>query len=253
MWQPGWKMTTFVGLMLPLLLSLGFWQVDRGAWKRQMESAYLDRLTSLPVTPGAAQAWPDFTRLKLSGHFGDEVFLVDNQVLDGKTGYWVVQSFRTQATTDPVQDDPVQDDPVQGDPVQGDQSARVLLVNRGFVPAPSRREQLPEIDPVDGQVQVTGVVWPFTGLIPVLDEDIWPAGWPKRVQRLDVQRMAQLIDATAVEIRLEEGPWARQPAPFAAVLSDAKHRGYAATWFGLALALVVLYGIWGVKNARQTN
>lgn len=243
MWQPGWKMTTFVGLMLPLLLSLGFWQVDRGAWKRQMESAYLDRLTSLPVTPGAAQAWPDFTRLKLSGHFGDEVFLVDNQVLDGQTGYWVVQSFRTQAAASQA----------LTDRAQVDQSARVLLVNRGFVPAPSRREQLPEIDPVDGQVQVTGVVWPFTGLIPVLDEDIWPAGWPKRVQRLDVQRMAQLIDATAVEIRLEESPWARQPAPFAAVLSDAKHRGYAATWFGLALALVVLYGIWGVKNARQTN
>ncbi|MEM7003663.1 MAG: SURF1 family protein, partial [Pseudomonadota bacterium] len=146
--------------MLPLLLSLGFWQVDRGAWKRQMESAYLDRLTSLPVTPGVAQAWPDFTRLKLSGHFGDEVFLVDNQVLDGQTGYWVVQSFRTQAAASPA----------LTDPAQADENARVLLVNRGFVPAPSRREQLPEIDPVDGQVQVTGVVWPFTGLIPVLDE-----------------------------------------------------------------------------------
>ena len=41
-------MTGFVIVMLPLLLSLGNWQVQRGALKRDLESQYLEKLTELP-------------------------------------------------------------------------------------------------------------------------------------------------------------------------------------------------------------
>ena len=99
------------------------------------------------------------------------------------------------------------------------------------------------------QVEVIGAVWPFTGLVPLLDDDAWQGGWPKRVQRLDVERMAVAIEGSAVEIRLEPGqPGVVVAAPFAAVLSDAMHRGYAVTWFGLALALVGCYVFFGLKR-----
>ena len=98
---------------------------------------------------------------------------------------------------------------------------------------------------------VVGAVWPFLGLLPVYDEDAWAAGWPKRVQRMEITRMAKEADAVAVEIRLEPGqPGVAQAAPFASVLSDAKHRGYASTWFGLALVLSVGYVIFGIRSAR---
>ena len=46
---PGWRMTGLVIVMLPLLLSLGNWQVQRGALKRDLENQYLDNLTELPT------------------------------------------------------------------------------------------------------------------------------------------------------------------------------------------------------------
>ncbi len=191
-----------------------------------METDYLDRLTALPVRPSSTTIeLQRFERVRLQGNFGEAVYLVDNQVHHGKPGYWVVQSFE-------------------------DKRSGRFLVNRGFVAAPALREELPAVVTPAGEVEVIGAVWPFTGLIPVLDEDIWPNTWPKRVQRLDVARMATEIDAVPLELRLEPGqPGVTVAAPFAQVLSDDKHRGYAATWFGLAIALVVLYITLGFKAA----
>ena len=57
--------------------------------------------------------------------------------------------------------------------------------------------------PPPGHVTVVGTVWPDTGLPPLVGADVWDAGWPKRVQRLGVQRMAELTGAAPLEIRLE--------------------------------------------------
>ena len=224
--RPGWKATLFVVLLLPLLCWLGNWQLERGAQKRALESAYLDSLTRLPVSVEAMDLAQSFQRVRLHGSFAQEAFLVDNQISQGRTGYWIIQAF------------------------DEDSGAR-LLVNRGFVPGSADRSQLPAIDqPAPGQV--VGALWPFLGLIPVLDEDNWPEGWPKRVQRLDIHRMAETLGAMPVEVRLEPGqPGVAQAAPFATVLSDAKHKGYAATWFGLAIVLLIGYIAFGVRTAKQ--
>lgn len=220
-------MTIFVLVFLPLVIGLGFWQLERGAEKRQMEFQYMSKITELPVAPEESDLGTPFQRLRLSGSYGDEIFLVDNQVSEGRTGYWIVQLFI-------------------------ERSGSRFLVNRGFIAGLSVRTELPHVATPSEPVTLTGVVWPFTGLIPVLDDDVWPDLWPRRVQRLDIVRMASLVDASPVEVRLEAGqPGVASAAPFASVLSDGKHRGYAATWFGLAAALLVLFLIFGVKRARE--
>ncbi|MEE4281012.1 MAG: SURF1 family protein [Pseudomonadales bacterium] len=226
---PGWRMTLFVVILLPTVLTLGAWQLSRGAEKRALESDYLDRLTSLPVRAAEFDPNVRFQRVKLSGELQPQVFLVDNQILNGKTGYWVLQLFiETQG--------------------------RRFIVNRGFLAAQARRDQLPEVPLLPGRVELLGVAWPYTGLIPVLDDDPWPDTWPKRVQRLDIKRMAQVLSAEPVEVRLEPGQsGVLQAAPFAQVLSDAKHRGYAATWFGLAITLLIGYVFLGIRNAREND
>ena len=216
-------MTLFVAAMLPVLVSLGLWQLDRGAEKRTMESDYLAKLTELPREPGLEARFADFQRLRLKGSFTDEVFLVDNQIHDGRVGYWVMQGFETL-------------------------DRRKFVLNRGFLGASQDRAVLPFVPTPQQELVVIGMVWPFTGLVPVLDDDAWGQGWPKRVQRADIKRMAEFIGAADVEIRLEAGAGTLVPAPFAARLSDDIHRGYAATWFGLAIALVILYIIYGFKS-----
>ena len=224
---PGLRMTVFVVILLPVVISLGFWQVSRGAEKRAMENDYLDRLTSLPVSAADFDPNVRFQRVKLVGVLQPEIFLVDNQILDGRTGYWILQLFL-------------------------EKQGKRFIVNRGFLSAGARREQIPQVPAQPGQIELLGVVWPYTGLIPVLDDDQWPDSWPKRVQRLDIKRMAQQVSAEPVEIRLEPGQAAViRAAPFAQVLTDAKHQGYAATWFGLAVTLLVGYFFLGIKNARE--
>jgi len=227
--KPGWRMTAFTAFFLPAVVALGLWQVERGAEKRAMEMDYLARLTALSVPIGELTDSARFQRVKLYGSFDHHIFFLDNQVYQGQTGYWIVQVFN-------------------------EAGGKRYLVNRGFTAAPASRADLPNIQTPTGNLHLIGTVWPFTGLIPVLDADEWSQQWPKRIQRLDVARMAAAVGAEPVEVRLEPGqPGVTIAAPFATVLSDAKHRGYAATWFGLAFVLVAGYVFFGIKSARLTR
>ncbi len=111
-------------------------------------------------------------------------------------------------------------------------------MNRGWLAASSDRGVLPEVT-VPGTVSTIGVVWPDTGLIPLLEDDAWASDWPKRVQRLNAPRMA------------EAGAWAARRAYSITIgtsLSPDRHLGYAVQWFGLALVLVCGYGFWIWKD-----
>jgi cytochrome oxidase assembly protein ShyY1 len=222
--RPGWRMTAFTVLLLPVVLSLGSWQLDRAVEKRQFENAYMDRIGALARAPGAEVA--PFERLRLEGEYEPgRYFLLDNQTRNGEVGYGVVSSF---LATD----------------------GRRWLINRGFIAGDRARRSLPEVRTPAGPVRLTGLVWPELGLMPVFGENAWPEGWPKRVQRLEVERMAALLpDTVAAEIRLEPGaPGVFAAAPLELNMPASKHTGYAVQWFGLAAALTIGYVIFGFKR-----
>ena len=219
-------MTGFFLLMMPLLITLGNWQVQRGDYKRQLENQYLAKLTELPRTPNSETLSQPFQALRLTGRYHPQMFFVDNQVLDGAVGYWVYQVF------------------------EDDHVGRVMI-NRGFV-ASSDRQSLPDVLTPQGELRLTATVWPQLGLIPAWGAQEWAKDWPKRVQGADVTRMAKTSGAWPAELRLEPGqPSVLQPAPFASRLSDEKHRGYAATWFGLAVVLLLGYLFIGFADAEK--
>ena len=242
--KPGVRMTVFVLLFLPILLALGNWQLQRGALKRELESNYLQQLTQLPMDlrkalDGTATSVNDalplapFTRVRLRGRYGEERFFLDNQVSDGQVGYWLFETFILA-------------------------SGSKVLVNRGFIAALRQRDNLPTVASPQGEVTIVASFWPDFGLPPLLQERAWDPSWPKRVQRRDLKRMSALAESWASELRLEPGqPGELQAAPFAEPLSDAKHRGYALTWFGLAAALVFGYVAYGCRkpaiDAESTN
>ena len=226
-WFPGWRMTAFTLFFLPLLLGLGTWQLNRAAYKEQLQERLVDRLAEQPSDIQTVESLSAqdaaFLRVRVSGRVlaPDRYFLVDNQVHAGRPGYWVIT---------PVVD--AQD--------------TIWLVNRGWVPAPQRRADLPEIPPLLNDATLIGHVWPDTGLIPQFAEDAL-SGWPRRLQRLDVEAMGAQLAAEAgtrrvmpMEIRLERGSaGVLQPARQLMRSGADRHRGYAATWFGLALTLVI--------------
>lgn len=221
--RAGWKMSLFVALFLPILLSLGFWQLNRAEEKRHLEDEILDRIGALPAPPGARVR--DFERVRLAGAFEPEhSFLLDNQTHDGVVGFAVITSFL------------------------GDDGRR-WLVHRGYLAGDPGRRALPEVRTPSGHLTLVGLVWPEFGLLPVYGANDWPTGWPKVVQRLEVERMAAMLDnAVPREIRLEAG----QPGVFAAAETNlnmpaAKHTGYAVQWFGLAIVLIGGYLYFGLR------
>jgi len=225
-------MTLFVALMLPVVLGLSVWQLQRAAEKSGYEAAYYDRLGMLPDSP-PARPGPGhaFMRIRLRGEFVEgRHYLVDNQVRQGRPGYWIVSEF---LATD----------------------GRRWLVNRGWLPAPQTREELPPLPTPDGSVDLVAVVWPDTGLVPLLAPDPWPEGWPRRVQRLDVARMAANDPAVVpVEVRLEPGqPGVYAPAPVDVDFSPQRHYGYAFQWFALGVALLIGYLIFALRQPSEPN
>ena len=221
-------MTGFVLFMMPILLALGNWQVQRGDYKRQLENQYLSKLTELPQTPNSETLSQPFQALRLTGQYHPEMFFVDNQVLKGATGYWVYQVFE-------------------------DDSVGRVLINRGFV-ASNGRQTLPAVLTPPGVLRLTATVWPQLGLIPAWGSQDWSGEWPKRVQRANVTRMSTTSGTWPAELRLEPGqPSVLVAAPFASRLSDEKHRGYAATWFGLAIVLLLGYLYLGFTNPEKRS
>ena len=217
-------MALFTATLFPILLMLGNWQVDRGAEKRDLENKYLEQLAGLPVTPTAAELNTPFNTIRLSGEYESMYFLLDNQIHDGIVGYWVIQTFLD------------------------DEHGR-FLVNRGFIAGSRDRSQLPIIAVPVGKLSPVATVWPDLGLIPILVDVPWDEQWPKQVQRLEIDRMAKLVDAYPAELRLEAGqPSVLVAAPFANGFSDATHKGYALTWFGLSITLVLGFFIYGFKR-----
>jgi cytochrome oxidase assembly protein ShyY1 len=219
-------MTLFTAVMLPLVVSLGLWQLGRAEEKRSYEDRFYERVGALPVNPPRDLADTDFVQVRLEGRYDPQRhFLIDNQVSDGKVGYQVISLFRSD-------------------------DGRGWLINRGWIPADLDRARLPPVPTPGDRVVIVGVIWPQLGMPPLLAEDDWPAGWPKRVQRFDVSRMMESMEAVEpVEVRLEAGwPGVFAPARLEMVVSVTKHLGYAAQWLGLAVALAIGYLVFGFRK-----
>ena len=132
-------MTLLVAAVLPALVGLGLWQLDRAAEKRHTEVKSTERLALPPQPPRLPPGDADFLRVRLKGLYRPgEYYLVDNRVRQGRLGYWVVSRFQAD-------------------------DGRTYLINRGWLPAPADRDELPAVPTPAGQVSRVGVVWPAYG------------------------------------------------------------------------------------------
>lgn len=190
--------------MLPLLLALGLWQLDREAGKRALLNAYQSRaaapavpLGSLPVPPEA------FTRVVLQGQFLPQWWRLGPRIRHGQQGEEILQGFALDA---------------------GGQ----VLVNRGWQPA----GRLP--DAPGGTLRLsTSVHHTATQLevractqardaCQVVSEGLPDGPWYPALFRLE-----------------PDAPGALQAQWVVTAMPPERHRGYAVQWFGLALALCI--------------
>jgi surfeit locus 1 family protein len=224
--RPGLRMTALVVVGVPLAMALGFWQLERAEQKQTLENSRLDSYGALPIDEQGLLQASDFSRVKLAGRYDTaRQFFIDNHTRRGVPGYLVVTPFDTVG-------------------------GRCVLVNRGWIAAPSSRAALPVVASPPGMVQIVGTRWADMGLSPGATGDHWDAAWPKRVQYMDLVRMAAVIgEALPIEFRLDDGqPGSLEPIIIGEEMTPARHLGYAVQWFGLAAMLAVAFVAFGFRQ-----
>ena len=110
---------------LALLISLGFWQLDRADEKRAIEgqiasanSGDVEFVTSVEFLKDK-----EYYHVRLQGSYiGDKQFIYDNQIVDQISGYYVLTPFILKG------------------------ASKAVLINRGFIPWSGRRDKLADID-----------------------------------------------------------------------------------------------------------
>lgn len=206
-------------ILLPCLMSLGFWQLNRASQKRQIEKDYHRASQIIDLAPIQDQINKAlrFQHVRISGRFDNEHnILLDNQTHKHQVGVAVLTPFIPS------------------------NSHKVLLVNRGFIRTMTRSD-LPNIKPMKGDQTITGLInFPSKGI--TLKKESTRLSWPLLVQSIDTQQLSKILGKPIYPyVLLEKSPdsfiqdW--HPYNFPAY----RHTGYAVQWFLLSLTLLIIY------------
>lgn len=220
-----WRITLFTLLLLPLLISLGFWQLQRAEEKAALASAF-ERQQASPPAPlqtlaGASAAELAYRPVVLRGRFvAGQDLLLDNRTRSGRYGNEVLSVF--------VLDD-----------------GALALVNRGWLVADSARRVLPDVPAAPGgRLEIRGRVYVAPGEPYLLADEPLAQDWPQRIQAVEMNKIAAILDRALFPypVRINAGePGALQADWQVVNVSPAKHRGYAVQWFSMAAVLALLY------------
>lgn len=226
--------------LLPVLVVLGLWQLERAQEKMEIKQAFEARGALPPVEVGTDAVMLEdahFRRAEVRGTFRpDYQILLDNKVYRGRAGYHVLT------------------------PLQVAGSDWWLLVNRGWVPWGPDRGRLPDVDTPEGAVYLRGRLRrPTEGYFTLEDGHGDPAHFEVRWQVLDLERYASLVDRKVYPVVLELDPADSSGSGFARVWPEyedawiARHRGYALQWFSLAIVLVIIYVVLQLRTRGRQN
>jgi cytochrome oxidase assembly protein ShyY1 len=228
-----WKLSLFVLLFLPILLSLGNWQLGRAQEKRDIQTVYQQQreLPALPMEALSGEDVDQYRSIKLSGEFDrDKYWLLENRSRGGVVGYEVLMPMTLR-------------------------NEWKILINRGWLEAPPRRDELPAVTTPLGQVSISGYLFRESKnpIISATQSDL-KVEWPKRVIQVDLNELKTVMGDGFIPqiVRIDdtsEGAFITE-WPLINTMPE-KHTGYAIQWFAMAFALIVLY-LWVIIKDKNT-
>jgi surfeit locus 1 family protein len=233
----GFTALMFAGLAL--LIGLGVWQLQRLDWKEGLIARIESRTKGDPITLEQAIAMarkgrdPSYYRVRVEGRFHHPKERYLYTVSEGRIGWDVITPLET---------------------ADGD----MVLVDRGFVPDGLKDPASRGAGQVENVVAVTGIVRaPETQGLFIPDNEPAANRWFWR----DLQGMARSAfpdgtiqvapffleaERTGVPGGWPEGGQTRLEIP-------NNHRQYAITWFLMAAALLVIYGLYVRSVYRRSS
>jgi surfeit locus 1 family protein len=219
-------------VMLAVLISLGVWQVHRLAWKEgilaQIARAEAGPAVPLPPDATAGEGPTAYSKVAVTGRFREDLSaLYGDDVRQTPDGV----RMGAQLIVPLIRKD--------GPPV---------LVDRGWVPL-SRPKPIgmpPGEVTVDGYVRPSAKPGAFSAHDDVAMRRFYTLNTDAIAQALGLPKVAPffLVALGPQPPGLFPDPARRMPRP------PNDHLSYAITWFGLALALAVIFTVWSAKVLR---
>jgi len=217
---------------LALLISLGFWQLDRAAEKRAIEdqiasanSGDVELVTSVEFLKDK-----EYYHVRLQGSYiSDKQFIYDNQIVDQISGYYVLTPFILKG------------------------ASKAVLINRGFIPWSGRRDKLADIDIGEKLTEVkVQISIPVKRMELEVSETI--GDFPVLIQALDLDEMSTIAALDFVRVvgllsPESENGFVRQWEPYTG--SIERHIGYAIQWFLMALVLAFIGIRLAIKQRKK--
>ena len=236
--MPTKSLAGFTALMLAafaVLIGLGVWQLQRLHWKQGLIAEIEARSKGEPITLDQAIAIaregrdPSYYRVKVEGRFDHAKELYLYAVSEGRAGWHVITPLATE-------------------------SGEAVLIDRGFVPDELRNPAARAEGELSGAVTLTGIVRvPETQGSFTPDNEIGANRWFWR----DLQAMARAIGTGEIapfylEAEKSDVPGGWPEGGQTRLELPNNHLQYALTWFLLAAALLIVYGVY-VRSAYRSG
>ncbi len=211
-----------------MFVGLGCWQCHRAEEKRMMLAQYENERHKPPRVWKIGSKNPgQYQQFKVSGHYAQRFFLLDNQYHQHEWGYHVLSPFKLDAHT-------------------------VVMVDRGWVKGEPLRAHFPEvISPKDGQMISGEAYYAHKNhwINQVDPQKITQHAWiiaqfePQKIEKILHQHVLPFM------IRLsntEPHGWIRDWQIVA--MPPERHQAYAFQWFSLAAMVVVVFMVTSFKR-----
>jgi surfeit locus 1 family protein len=225
--------TVLTIVMIIVLMSLGRWQLRRADQKRALYDAFDQGADATRVIDFQTPPLSRYQHIEARGSYDQSrQILIDNMTdPDGHAGYFVVTPFALAG-------------------------GGWMLINRGWVPVGASRAELPKVG-VDGDVRtVRGRAdhLPSPGIQMGTRTELHPpypvvANFPNHaeIERLVHEASwARATDLVLLDADQPDGYLRRWQAPG---MPPLRHVAYAVQWYGLALALSVIYIVTNLHRA----
>ncbi|MCW8108994.1 SURF1 family protein [Alteromonas ponticola] len=207
-------------LAVVAMLGLGVWQLDRMNQKQQ-RLASIAQKEHLGIIPLAElDRYEDIRDAKVgfTGQTDNQrIFLLDNQIYQGRVGYQVMAPIETNFGT--------------------------VLANFGWIEGSVQREVLPTFDLPETLSEFTGYVH-LPSKNPFISETATIASaFPMVIQQVELETLGVFAGKSFLPFTItidtpDDPQFVQQFTPV--VMPPEKHFAYAFQWFGLATAAVVI-------------
>lgn len=223
--------------LLTLLISLGVWQMNRSEQKFNFLKLEEQRINAdvLELTPAAIDQADTlrYRKVTVKGVYdSSHQYLLDNQVSDGKVGYFVLTPFLLQG------------------------QSKAVLVNRGWLPMGLNRSNLPML-PIDQELtSITGRINHFPSVgIKLAGAETPSDKWPSVVQVVNSDVLAKKLGYSLftfqVELDKELPDGFKREWHVTTLMMPEQHIAYAIQWFLLALTLSIIFIWYSLKRNNE--